>query len=110
MFSTRRLKKKSQSVDISSPSYNPLTDTLPSQASKSLSTARTISEEEQYNTANTQKRHPRRGELKRGYTIDTGQKKTLEKKDGRRMSFQKPKGTMEYTVESRDAEQHCPEV
>ncbi|XP_072269340.1 oxidation resistance protein 1 [Pyxicephalus adspersus] len=29
---------------------------------------------------------------------DTGQKKTLEKKDGRRMSFQKPKGTMEYTV------------
>ncbi|XP_072007437.1 oxidation resistance protein 1 isoform X5 [Engystomops pustulosus] len=34
---------------------------------------------------------------------DTGQKKTLEKKDGRRMSFQKPKGTMEYTVESRDS-------
>nr|DBA24055.1 TPA: hypothetical protein GDO54_011758 [Pyxicephalus adspersus] len=29
---------------------------------------------------------------------DTGQKKTLEKKDGRRMSFQKPKGTMEYTL------------
>ncbi|KAM9198339.1 oxidation resistance protein 1 isoform 2-T2 [Dugong dugon] len=34
---------------------------------------------------------------------DTGQKKTLDKKDGRRMSFQKPKGTMEYTVESRDS-------
>ncbi|XP_036064790.1 oxidation resistance protein 1 isoform X3 [Onychomys torridus] len=34
---------------------------------------------------------------------DTGQKKTLEKKDGRRMSFQKPKGTIEYTVESRDS-------
>ncbi|XP_040289401.1 oxidation resistance protein 1 isoform X2 [Bufo bufo] len=34
---------------------------------------------------------------------DTGQKKTLEKKDGRRMSFLKPKGTMEYTVESRDS-------
>ncbi|KAM9307598.1 oxidation resistance protein 1 isoform 2-T2 [Gastrophryne carolinensis] len=34
---------------------------------------------------------------------DTGQKKTLEKKDGRRMSFQRPKGTMEYTVESRDS-------
>ncbi|XP_044101034.1 oxidation resistance protein 1 isoform X5 [Neovison vison] len=34
---------------------------------------------------------------------DTGQKKTLDKKDGRRMSFQKPKGTVEYTVESRDS-------
>ncbi|KAL6093928.1 hypothetical protein STEG23_027550 [Scotinomys teguina] len=33
----------------------------------------------------------------------TGQKKTLDKKDGRRMSFQKPKGTIEYTVESRDS-------
>uniref|UniRef100_A0A8C6RNQ1 Oxidation resistance protein 1 n=1 Tax=Nannospalax galili TaxID=1026970 RepID=A0A8C6RNQ1_NANGA len=34
---------------------------------------------------------------------DTGQKKPLDKKDGRRMSFQKPKGTIEYTVESRDS-------
>lgn len=34
---------------------------------------------------------------------DTGQRKTLEKKDGRRMSFQRPKGSMEYTVESRDS-------
>nr|XP_020825767.1 oxidation resistance protein 1 isoform X3 [Phascolarctos cinereus] len=34
---------------------------------------------------------------------DTGQKKILDKKDGRRMSFQKPKGTIEYTVESRDS-------
>nr|XP_025975403.1 oxidation resistance protein 1 isoform X11 [Dromaius novaehollandiae] len=33
---------------------------------------------------------------------DTGQKKTPDKKDGRRMSFQKPKGTIEYPVESRD--------
>uniref|UniRef100_A0A8C5FIR7 Oxidation resistance protein 1 n=1 Tax=Gadus morhua TaxID=8049 RepID=A0A8C5FIR7_GADMO len=33
---------------------------------------------------------------------DTGQKKTPEKKDGRRMSFQRPKGTIEYAVESRD--------
>uniref|UniRef100_A0AAY4E6F7 Oxidation resistance protein 1 n=1 Tax=Denticeps clupeoides TaxID=299321 RepID=A0AAY4E6F7_9TELE len=32
---------------------------------------------------------------------DTGQKKS-ERKDGRRISFQKPKGTMEYCVESRD--------
>uniref|UniRef100_A0A673V0V7 Oxidation resistance 1 n=1 Tax=Suricata suricatta TaxID=37032 RepID=A0A673V0V7_SURSU len=30
--------------------------------------------------------------------LNTGQKKTLDKKDGRRMSFQKPKGTIEYTV------------
>ncbi|XP_063055021.1 oxidation resistance protein 1a isoform X2 [Engraulis encrasicolus] len=33
---------------------------------------------------------------------DTGQKKSAEKKDGRRMSFQRPKGTIEYSVESRD--------
>ncbi|XP_037532366.1 oxidation resistance protein 1a isoform X2 [Nematolebias whitei] len=33
---------------------------------------------------------------------DTGQKKTPEKKDGRRLSFQRPKGTIEYSVESRD--------
>jgi hypothetical protein len=32
------------------------------------------------------------------FFADTGQKKTLDKKDGRRMSFQKPKGTLEYTV------------
>ncbi|XP_076411921.1 oxidation resistance protein 1 isoform X5 [Peromyscus maniculatus bairdii] len=38
-----------------------------------------------------------------GECPDTGQKKTLDKKDGRRMSFQKPKGTIEYTVESRDS-------
>ncbi|XP_029957781.1 oxidation resistance protein 1a isoform X2 [Salarias fasciatus] len=36
------------------------------------------------------------------YRTDTGQKKTPEKKDGRRMSFQRPKGTIEYSVESRD--------
>ncbi|XP_037311008.1 oxidation resistance protein 1a isoform X2 [Pungitius pungitius] len=35
-------------------------------------------------------------------STDTGQKKTPEKKDGRRMSFQRPKGTVEYSVESRD--------
>ncbi|XP_069076712.1 oxidation resistance protein 1 isoform X3 [Pleurodeles waltl] len=34
---------------------------------------------------------------------NTGQKRTPEKKDGRRMSFQRPKGTIEYTVESRDS-------
>ncbi|XP_072250978.1 oxidation resistance protein 1a isoform X2 [Leuresthes tenuis] len=36
------------------------------------------------------------------HNTDTGQKKTPEKKDGRRMSFQRPKGTIEYSVESRD--------
>ncbi|TRY95549.1 hypothetical protein DNTS_021475 [Danionella cerebrum] len=35
-------------------------------------------------------------------SADTGQKKTPEKKDARRMSFQRPKGTIEYSVESRD--------
>ncbi|KAG8441712.1 hypothetical protein GDO86_010774 [Hymenochirus boettgeri] len=37
------------------------------------------------------------------HTPDTGQKRTLDKKDGRRMSFQRPRGTMEYKVESRDS-------
>ncbi|KAM4704631.1 oxidation resistance protein 1 isoform 2-T2 [Rhinophrynus dorsalis] len=102
MFSTRRLKKKSQSVDIASPMYSPMADAPIPQTSKLPPLAKAISEEE-HNSANSQKKHPRRGDLKRGYTIDTGQKRTLEKKDGRRMSFQKPKGTMEYTVESRDS-------
>ncbi|XP_010707520.1 oxidation resistance protein 1 isoform X2 [Meleagris gallopavo] len=31
------------------------------------------------------------------FLSDTGQKKTTDKKDGRRMSFQKPKGTIEYS-------------
>lgn len=34
---------------------------------------------------------------------DTGQKKTPEKKDGRRMSFQRPKGTTEYSVSNEQA-------
>lgn len=34
---------------------------------------------------------------------DTGQKKTPEKKDGRRMSFQRPKGTIEYSVSNTQA-------
>ncbi|XP_068590685.1 oxidation resistance protein 1-like isoform X2 [Cebidichthys violaceus] len=38
----------------------------------------------------------------RNFNTDTGQKKTPEKKDGRRMSFQRPKGTIQYSVESRD--------
>ncbi|XP_014820825.1 PREDICTED: oxidation resistance protein 1 isoform X3 [Calidris pugnax] len=99
-----RLKKKSQSVDISGPGCNPVAaEAQTPQPSKSLLATKTAaSEEEQNNTANTQRRNPRRSELKRYYTIDTGQKKTPDKKDGRRMSFQKPKGTIEYSVESRD--------
>uniref|UniRef100_A0A8B9VG35 Oxidation resistance 1 n=1 Tax=Anas zonorhyncha TaxID=75864 RepID=A0A8B9VG35_9AVES len=94
-----RLKKKSQSVDISGPGCNPVAaEAQTPQPSKSLlATKATTSEEEQNNTANTQRRNPRRSELKRYYTIDTGQKKTPDKKDGRRMSFQKPKGTIEYS-------------
>ena len=37
---------------------------------------------------------------------DTGQKKTPEKKDGRRMSFQRPKGTIEYSVSKKKKKQH----
>ncbi|XP_062426413.1 oxidation resistance protein 1 isoform X3 [Rhea pennata] len=104
MFGTKRLKKKSQSVDISGPGCNPVAaEAQTPQPSKSLlATKTTTSEEEQNNTTNTQRRNPRRSELKRYYTIDTGQKKTPDKRDGRRMSFQKPKGTIEYSVESRD--------
>ncbi|XP_039506820.1 oxidation resistance protein 1a isoform X2 [Pimephales promelas] len=103
MFSTKRLKKKSQSVDIASQSF-------PARLIPSLSLNRssppvaktTPSAVQENNTTNTQFCSPRCSDLKRGYTIDTGQKKTPEKKDGRRMSFQRPKGTIEYSVESRD--------
>ncbi|XP_025726777.1 oxidation resistance protein 1 isoform X2 [Callorhinus ursinus] len=99
------LKKKSQSVDITAPGFSPLAAAgKPTpQASKAPTPKTPVIEEEQNNTTNTQKHPSRRSELKRFYTIDTGQKKTLDKKDGRRMSFQKPKGTIEYTVESRDS-------
>ncbi|XP_067304161.1 LOW QUALITY PROTEIN: oxidation resistance protein 1a [Pseudorasbora parva] len=100
---TPRLKKKSQSVDIGSQSF-------PARLIPSLSLNRssppvaktTPSEVQENNTTNSQRFGPRCSDLKRGYTIDTGQKKTPEKKDGRRMSFQRPKGTIEYSVESRD--------
>ncbi|XP_052473921.1 oxidation resistance protein 1-like isoform X3 [Carassius gibelio] len=103
MFSTKRLKKKSQSVDIGSQSF-------PARLIPSLSLNRssppvaktTTSEVQENNTTNSQRRGPRCSDLKRGYTIDTGQKKTPEKKDGRRMSFQRPKGTIQYSVELRD--------
>ncbi|XP_030906493.1 oxidation resistance protein 1 isoform X3 [Melopsittacus undulatus] len=104
MFGAKRLKKKSQSVDIGGPGCNPVAPEAqtPQQSKSLLATKTAASEEEQNNTTNTQRRNPRRSELKRYYTIDTGQKKTPDKKDGRRMSFQKPRGTIEYSVESRD--------
>ncbi|KAK7124397.1 hypothetical protein R3I94_018687 [Phoxinus phoxinus] len=105
MFNTKRLKKKSQSVDIPDESYagSFVKDLLASPMIQNV-TRSAKTEEKGINTTNFQKaRSPRRGELKRGYTIDTGQKKSaLERKDVRRISFQRPKGTMEYVVESRD--------
>uniref|UniRef100_A0AAY4E6Z5 Oxidation resistance protein 1 n=1 Tax=Denticeps clupeoides TaxID=299321 RepID=A0AAY4E6Z5_9TELE len=92
------LKKKSQSVDITEEGF--AGSLVASPIIRNVARA-TISEEQENNTTNVQKARPRRTELKRGYTIDTGQKKS-ERKDGRRISFQKPKGTMEYCVESRD--------
>ncbi|XP_028983791.1 oxidation resistance protein 1a isoform X2 [Betta splendens] len=104
MFSTKRLKKKSQSVDIASQGFSPtLVPASPrSKAAPPVAKTTSVLAVQENNTANSQRRSPRCGELKRGYTIDTGQKKTPEKKDGRRMSFQRPKGTIEYSVESRD--------
>uniref|UniRef100_A0AAX7T329 Oxidation resistance protein 1 n=1 Tax=Astatotilapia calliptera TaxID=8154 RepID=A0AAX7T329_ASTCA len=99
-----QLKKKSQSVDIASQGFSPtLVPASPlNKAAPSVAKTTTVLAVQENNTTNSQRRSPRCGELKRGYTIDTGQKKTPEKKDGRRMSFQRPKGTIEYSVESRD--------
>ncbi|XP_077382219.1 oxidation resistance protein 1a isoform X4 [Festucalex cinctus] len=98
------LKKKSQSVDIASQGFSPtLMPASPlNKAASPVAKTTTVLAVQENNTTNSQRRSPRCGELKRGYTIDTGQKKTPEKKDGRRMSFQRPKGTIEYSVESRD--------
>ncbi|XP_078711966.1 oxidation resistance protein 1-like isoform X4 [Lampetra fluviatilis] len=119
-----RLKKKSQSLDVTMQAFtnpavlNPAGRSgspparLPSTSSASGSVAPPVpsaakprqgsaAEEEQNNTANSQKRSFRRAELRRFYTIDTGQKKSGERKE-RRMSFQKPKGTMEYTAGAQD--------
>ncbi|XP_017268684.1 oxidation resistance protein 1a isoform X2 [Kryptolebias marmoratus] len=104
MFSTKRLKQKSQSVDIASQGFSPtLVPASPrNKAAPPVAKATTGLEVQENNTTNSKLRSPRCVELKRGYTIDTGQKKTPEKKDGRRLSFQRPKGTIEYSVESRD--------
>ncbi|GAB5584169.1 oxidation resistance protein 1 isoform X1 [Prionailurus iriomotensis] len=66
------LKKKSQSVDITAPGFNPLAGAgkpMP-QASKPPAPKTPIIEEEQNNAANTQKHPSRRSELKRFYTIE----------------------------------------
>uniref|UniRef100_A0A8C4FAI1 Oxidation resistance protein 1 n=1 Tax=Dicentrarchus labrax TaxID=13489 RepID=A0A8C4FAI1_DICLA len=103
-FPTRAVYKKSQSVDIASQGFSPtLVPASPlNKAAPPVAKTTTVLAVQENNTTNSQRRSPRCGELKRGYTIDTGQKKTPEKKDGRRMSFQRPKGTIEYSVESRD--------
>uniref|UniRef100_A0A672HPY4 Oxidation resistance protein 1 n=1 Tax=Salarias fasciatus TaxID=181472 RepID=A0A672HPY4_SALFA len=100
----KKLKKKSQSVDIASQGFSPtLVPASPlNKAAPPVAKTTSVLAVQENNTTNSQRRSPRCGELKRGYTIDTGQKKTPEKKDGRRMSFQRPKGTIEYSVESRD--------
>ncbi|XP_051879852.1 oxidation resistance protein 1a isoform X3 [Pristis pectinata] len=106
MFSTKRLKKKSQSVDMTAAGYgSPIAANDPLSQSDVIPAVlkTTRSEEVQNNGANTQKRNAKRSELQRYYTLDTGQKKLQEKKDTRWMSSQKPKGTIEYTVESRDS-------
>lgn len=67
---TFRLKKKSQSVDITAPGFNPLAGAgKQTQASKPPAPKTPIIEEEQNNTATPQKRPSRKSELKRFYTI-----------------------------------------
>uniref|UniRef100_A0A668AJD7 Oxidation resistance protein 1 n=1 Tax=Myripristis murdjan TaxID=586833 RepID=A0A668AJD7_9TELE len=104
MYVLYRLKKKSQSVDIANQGFSPtLVPASPlNRAAPPVAKTTAVFAVQENNTTNAQRRSPRCSELKRGYTIDTGQKKTPEKKDGRRMSFQRPKGTIEYSVESRD--------
>ncbi|XP_071253216.1 oxidation resistance protein 1-like isoform X6 [Salvelinus alpinus] len=95
----QRLKKKSQSVDIATQGFSPtLVPASPINKTAPPVTKTTTLGVQQNNATNSQRIcSPRCSELKRGYTIDTGQKKTQEKKDGsRRMSFQRPKGTIEY--------------
>uniref|UniRef100_A0A3B3IHP4 Oxidation resistance protein 1 n=1 Tax=Oryzias latipes TaxID=8090 RepID=A0A3B3IHP4_ORYLA len=104
LYPLDRLKQKSQSVDIASQGFSPklVPASPPNKTPPLVAKTTTGLVVQEKNTTNSQLRNPRCGELKRGYTIDTGQKKTPEKKDGRRMSFQRPKGTIEYSVESRD--------
>uniref|UniRef100_UPI00398E495F oxidation resistance protein 1-like n=1 Tax=Pristiophorus japonicus TaxID=55135 RepID=UPI00398E495F len=71
MFSTKRLKKKSQSVDMTTHGFgSPMAADGPSSQTDKNPTLKTItSEEHQNNASNTQRRNTRRSELKRYYTI-----------------------------------------
>lgn len=66
-----RLKKKSQSVDISGPGCNPVAaEAQTPQPSRPVPAPQTAApEEEQDSSTNSQRRNPRRSDLKRYYTI-----------------------------------------
>uniref|UniRef100_UPI00358E81AE oxidation resistance protein 1-like isoform X2 n=1 Tax=Myxine glutinosa TaxID=7769 RepID=UPI00358E81AE len=126
MFGIRRLKKKSQSMeaqgfgiliprklsegDINAISTKPTTvlqDSLllqekPDQnvSGMELHSTRHPNDEGANVAAASSKCCARRADLRRSYTLDSGQKKFSEKRD--RKIHQKPKGTNEYVVESRD--------
>ncbi|KAL9870812.1 oxidation resistance protein 1-like [Geothlypis trichas] len=72
MFGTKRLKKKSQSVDISGPGCNPVAaEAQTPQPSRPVPAPQTAApEEEQDSSTNSQRRNPRRSDLKRYYTIE----------------------------------------
>lgn len=67
----RRLKKKSQSVDIASQGFSPtLVPASPlNKAAPPVAKTTTVLAVQENNTTNSQRRSPRCGELKRGYTI-----------------------------------------
>ena len=66
-----RLKKKSQSVDIASQGFSPtLVPASPlNKAAPPVAKTTTVLAVQENNTTNSQRRSPRCGELKRGYTI-----------------------------------------
>ncbi|TDH12291.1 hypothetical protein EPR50_G00070700 [Perca flavescens] len=66
-----RLKQKSQSVDIASQGFSPtLVPASPlNKAAPTVAKTTTALAVQEYNTTNSQRRSPRCGELKRGYTI-----------------------------------------
>ncbi|KAF1387423.1 hypothetical protein PFLUV_G00078540 [Perca fluviatilis] len=68
---TYELKQKSQSVDIASQGFSPtLVPASPlNKAAPPVATTTTTLAVQEYNTTNSQRRSPRCGELKRGYTI-----------------------------------------
>lgn len=70
-LSSYRLKKKSQSVDIASQGFSPtLVPASPrSRAAPPVAKTTTVLAVQENNTTNSQRRSPRCGELKRGYTI-----------------------------------------